>query len=168
MHAAQRHTARALALAVAFAAAACGPGDAEPRADRPALSFERGRVLVLTGADTLELSVEVAETEAQRAQGLMERRTLAEDSGMVFLYDELQPGSAGFYMFRTRIPLDIAFFDAAGAIVRILAMEPCESPNPGVCRTYPPGVPYMGALEVNQGWFARHGVAVGDTIVVER
>ena len=168
MHPVHAPLVRRLAAVLAVTFAACGQGDAAPRDTMPDLGWESGTARVLTATDTLELSVEIAETEAQRAQGLMERRSLPEDEGMVFLYDETQPASAGFYMFRTRIPLDIAFFDASGAIVRILTMQPCESPNPGVCRIYQPGVGYRGALEVNAGWFERHGVAEGDRILVER
>jgi len=97
---------------------------------------------------------------------LMERPSLPEDHGMLFVYDEVQPGSAGFWMYRTLIPLDIAYIDTGERIVAILPMDPCGSPNPAVCRLHPPGVPYLRALEVNRGHFARRGIGVGDRVVL--
>jgi uncharacterized membrane protein (UPF0127 family) len=116
----------------------------------------------------LSVRVEVAERDDQRVYGLMERTSLDDDAGMVFLYDDVQGAESGFWMYRTRIALDIAFFDSAGRIVAIRQMEPCASPNPDHCPPYSPGQSYTGALEVNHGWFARHGVTVGDHIVLER
>ncbi|HSJ12980.1 MAG TPA: DUF192 domain-containing protein [Longimicrobiales bacterium] len=116
------------------------------------------------GARTERLLVEVARTEQQRAFGLMQRPALDDSAGMVFLYDEPQGAGSGFWMFQTHVPLDIAFFDSTGAVLALLQMEPCPSPYPEVCRNYAPGVPYIGALEVNRGWFARKGLGVGAAI----
>lgn len=132
----------------------------------PVVTFEAGKVRIETGTDTLELRVEFADREDQRMYGLMERDHLDPDAGMLFRYDEPQEGSSGFWMYRTRIPLDIAFLDEDGRIVAIRSMEPCTSPNPRLCRIYSPGVGYSSALEVNRGYFAQHGVAVGDRVVV--
>ncbi|TBH17469.1 DUF192 domain-containing protein [Thermus thermamylovorans] len=102
------------------------------------------------------LRVEVADTPERQARGLMFREALAEDEGMVFLFPA--PTAGGFWMKNTLIPLSIAFFDREGMILRILDMEPCRA-DP--CPVYHPGVIYQGALEVNQGWFARHGLTPG-------
>ncbi len=91
----------------------------------------------------------------------MERRSLAPNSGMAFLFDE--PTTNQFWMKNTLIPLSIAFFDAEGKIVKIMDMEPCKA-DP--CETYEPGVEYMGALEVNQGMFERWGVGEGTEIQI--
>ena len=112
------------------------------------------------------LHVEIAETTRQRRIGLMGRESLPEDQGMLFLYSMERPGSAPFHMHRTLIPLDIAFFDAQGAIVAILQMQPCTEPVAGGCRKYSPGVPYFGALEVNQGLFAAWGIENGHRVVL--
>lgn len=134
--------------------------------------FDSALVRIETAADTHQVRVEVAERDDQRGFGLMERTSLDHDAGMVFLYPAPQPPSAGFWMYRTRIPLDIAFFDGAGSIVAIRQMEPCPSPDPEQCRlaatSYSPGKPYAGALEVNRGYFTRNGVQVGDRITVVR
>lgn len=150
-------------VALLLALAACGGNGPSPDEVR-AVEFPTGAVRIETGADTIEVPVEIAATDELRAYGLMERDSLAADAGMLFLYDDDQPADAGFWMFRTRIPLDIAYADADGTIVSIMAMDPCESPDPRWCPGYEPGVPYRSTLEVNRGFFARHGVEVGDRI----
>ncbi|MER3602538.1 MAG: DUF192 domain-containing protein [Thermus sp.] len=119
------------------------------------LGFPRSTLYVeYGGRHTLE--VEVADTPERQAQGLMFRTQLGEDEGMVFLFPV--PTAGGFWMKNTRIPLSIAFFDRKGTILRILDMAPCKK-DP--CPVYYPGVLYQGALEVNQGWFARRGIREG-------
>lgn len=140
------------------------PAEQPPADAAPLMAFDTARVWLVSAADSVPLRVELAETSDQRSMGLMERASLADDAGMLFTYGEEQPGDAGFWMYRTRIPLDIAFLDAEGRIVAVLAMEPCTSPDPRWCQTYAPGVPYRAALEVNRGWLERHGLGVGDRV----
>lgn len=159
-----------LAIAALLVTAACN-GDADSDGDEPWVSlvtFDSASAVVMTATDTLPLRLEVAARDDQRAYGLMERPHLDEDAGMIFVYDDEQPEDAGFWMYRTRIPLDIAYLGEDGTILRIVAMEPCASADPRGCRSYPPGVAYHAALEVNRGWFARHGVGVGDRVVIQR
>jgi uncharacterized protein len=154
----------AFALLLALGIAACG------RADEPLTSpiaFDTARAWIHPNGDSIELLVEVARTDTQKRRGLMGRSSLDPGSGMIFLYDGVQAGDRGFWMWRTEIPLDIAFLDADGAVAAILAMEPCESPNPEWCPTYPPGVEYGSALEVNRGWFERHGVGLGARVEID-
>ena len=159
-------------LALAGLLAACGSNDApaDDAADDAAyesvLAFDTARVRIATAADTARLTVQVAASEEQRRLGLMERRRLADDAGMLFVYPETQPDSGGFWMFRTRIPLDIAFIDSLGVIRAIRTMPPCESPVAQGCPSYPAGVPFRAALEVSAGYFNRRGVRVGDRIPV--
>lgn len=129
------------------------------------VSFDTSSVRVASDADTVELRVELAVTAEQRAFGLMVRDSLPPDAGMLFVYDSVQPASSGFWMFRTRIPLEIAFLDSAGIIRSMRSMAPCDSTYAAACPTYEAGVPYRAALEVNQGYFARHGFAVGDRVL---
>ena len=110
------------------------------------------------------LRVEVAHTLAQRGQGLMDRDHLDADAGMLFLYRDLQSPRHGFWMYRTRIPLDIAFIGENGRIVAIRQMLPCASERPGECPVTYPGVPYRAALEVNAGYFAEQGIEEGDCV----
>jgi uncharacterized membrane protein (UPF0127 family) len=154
-------------LLLAFAAGAC---DRQPEPEPPwhsPIAFDTATAWVHTETDSLPLLLEVAESEAQHQFGLMTRPTLDAESGMIFVYDSVQAADAGFWMFRTRVPLDIAFLDRGNMILAILAMEPCASTNPQLCRVYPPGVPYWAALEVSRGWFERHGVGVGATVQLD-
>jgi uncharacterized protein len=122
----------------------------------PAAQLE---ALIATNDGEVRLGIEVADSPEERATGLMNRTSLAEDAGMAFLFD--QPTGGGFWMKDTLIPLSIAFWDQDGRIVAILDMHPCETVS---CPVYEPGATYVGALEVNQGFFDRHEVEVGDTI----
>lgn len=177
----RQRTARGMSVVATFFVIGCGSQDAAPQQTRTgietvspptptAVAFQATTGYVITAQDSITLELEVAESADQRAFGLMDRDQLDSDAGMIFLYDEQQPGSSGFWMYRTRIPLDIAFLDGAGRIVAIRTMEPCTSPDPTTCmnlaREYNPGQPYFGALEVNAGYFADHGVVVGDRVVV--
>ena len=132
-------------------------------ASASALTFPRGRATIDTGERRVAITVELAVTSAQRGRGLMYRTRLAPDAGMAFLWTEPVRGS--FWMKNTRIPLSVAFWDARGRIVRLLDMAPCRA-DP--CPLYDPGVPYVGALEVNRGAFRRWGVERGDRIAVSR
>ena len=136
-------------------------GEAEPQATRPPGSpeFARGRVLIDTEGNSVLIDVDVAETDEQRAFGLMKRESLPEDEGMLFVFFE--ETASAFTMRNTLIPLSIAFFDFDGEIVKILDMEPCEAEP---CPSYDPGVTYRGALEVNQGAFDEWNVEMGDTV----
>jgi uncharacterized protein len=164
---------------IAFLFAGCNPDASNgelpphqvPAETRPlAITFDTATAFVRTDEDTHALRVEIADREAQRAYGLMDRDVLDSDAGMIFLYETQQPGEAGFWMYRTRIPLDIAFFDGAGRITAILQMEPCPVEDQARCQAmaaaYAPGTPYYGALEVNRGWFRERGVAVGHHVTL--
>jgi uncharacterized membrane protein (UPF0127 family) len=140
-------------VGLATVAPACGGAAPAGPAAPPA------RLLLGSGEDRVVLRVEVADTPAERARGLMGRERLPADAGMVFLFDRAT--RAGFWMKDTRIPLSIAFWDGRGRIVAMLDMEPCRR-DP--CPVYRPDVAYVGAVEANRGFFQRHGIEVGDEI----
>jgi hypothetical protein len=142
---------RPLALALFLVAvAACGA--------------EKGsRVVIETEGNEVTVQVEVADKRPERARGLMGRRDLPNDAGMVFVFPS--DSTSAFWMKDTLIPLSIAFYDETGRIVRILDMEPCRR-DP--CPFYDPGASYRGALEVNRGAFDRWGVQEGDVLRLER
>lgn len=150
---------------------ACAGGEeSQSSASRqaPIVPLDTGTVFIETATDTFTLSVEIAESPNQREIGLMERVELPQNEGMIFLSYEEADSTRGFWMFRTRIPLDIAYLDRDGRIVAIRAMEPCSSPYASYCPEYPPGVSYWGALEVNQGYFEARGIGVGDLVTLRR
>ena len=125
---------------------------------------EGSSVRIETGeGEDVSVDVEIADSERERTRGLMNRESLAEDAGMLFLFEGEQTG--GFWMKDTLIPLSIAFVGPEGRILRILDMEPCRA-DP--CPVYDPGVPYRSALEVNQGAFAEWGVEEGDRLTLTR
>jgi uncharacterized membrane protein (UPF0127 family) len=155
----------AVLVLIAIVVTACGE-ESKPPADEHVLSFDTASVRLASRRDTVRLSVELARSRAQQTMGLMERRQLAETAGMLFVYDSTQPPDAGFWMYRTRIPLDIAFIDSAGVVRAILRMVPCTATLIEGCPSYPPNVPYRYALEMNAGFFARHGISVGDALEV--
>lgn len=147
-----------LRLAVALLLTACAP----PEGERPpALAFDTAAIALATPGDTVRLTVEVARTPDQRAYGLKDRPTLAEGAGMLFVFDSVQGADEGFWMWRTLVPLDIAFIDSTGSVGTILSMEPCDSPYAEWCEPYVAGVRFLWALEMNEGWFERNGVGVG-------
>ena len=104
----------------------------------------------------------VADSDEERANGLMERTSLPRNGGMVFVFDG--PTDASFWMKDTVIPLSIAFWGEDGRIIGIMEMEPCER-DP--CPTYRPDHPYTHALEMNRGWFTRRGIQIGDRVELE-
>jgi uncharacterized protein len=164
---AQAHVMARLALALALLAApACrsDAGAADEGDYEHILPFDTATVRVASAEDTTRLTVLLAESEQQRTLGLMERRSLAPNAGMLFLYPTIQPPTPGYWMFRTRIPLDIAFADSTGRIVSIETMQPCRSDLAQGCPDYPAGAPYRAALEVNAAFFARNGIRVGDQL----
>ena len=123
-----------------------GSGEAPLRRPAPANAW------VIFGADTVV--AEIAQSEEERARGLMYRETLAENAGMLFVFPESSVRS--FWMQNTYIPLDIAFMDPSFRIVDIQQMEPMTTDS------HMSRAPAMYALEVNQGWFEAHGVEIGD------
>jgi uncharacterized membrane protein (UPF0127 family) len=131
-----------------------------------AWALERAELRLATQQHTYPLQVEIARTPEQRAFGLMEREQLPDDGGMLFLYAQPQPPTSGFWMYRTRIALDIAFFDEQGEILAIRTMPPCEAERAAACPSYRAGVTYHGALEVNAGYFDEHDIAVGDRLML--
>jgi len=103
-----------------------------------------------------EIRVEVARTPEERAMGLMWRKHLEKDEGMFFIFEE--EGYHSFWMKNTLIPLSIAFIDRKGKIVKITDMEPLT------LTSHPPSQPVLYALEMNQGWFTKNGIRVGDLV----
>jgi len=111
-------------------------------------------VEIQVGGSTL--IVEIADDPDVRSRGLMNRDSLPEDRGMLFVYPEEQILS--FWMRNTRIPLDIAFIDRNGFILEIQQMEPHDD------ESHASKQPAMYALELRLGWFEDHGVEPGERV----
>jgi len=103
-----------------------------------------------------KLTVEVASTPETRATGLMNRFSLRQDHGMLFVFEAPQP--LAFYMRNTYIPLSIAFLDAQGRILNIEDMQPKDETT-----HWSKGLA-LYAIEMRQGWFVAKGIGVGDVV----
>ena len=105
-----------------------------------------------------KLNVEIADTAETREKGLMNRKSLPDDCGMLFVFE--QERKVSFWMKNTSIPLSIAFISSGGRILQIEDMEPFSLDSVQSARS----VKY--ALEVNQGWFEQHNVQPGDNVEI--
>jgi uncharacterized membrane protein (UPF0127 family) len=119
-------------------------------------------ILSIARADSssVEITVEIARTEEEKARGLMHRKNLPDGEGMIFVYDRDQQMS--YWMKNTVIPLSIAFIASDGRIIEIKDMQPLDLSAVKSSRS----VRY--ALETPQGWFERVGVKPGDIINIPK
>ena len=125
-------------------------------ASRPDAASGLPTVDVPIGRETFTL--EVADDDAERERGLMYRREMAADRGMLFVFPDSDFRS--FWMKNTRIPLDILYLDATGQVVSVRQMVPHD--ESGV----PSGARAKFAVELNRGAAGRAGVRVGDRVAV--
>lgn len=128
----------ALALLLPLAAPALAPGE----------------LVIETPGGPKRFTVELADTPEARAKGLMFRRSMPPDHGMLFDFEVEQP--VAFWMKNTPLPLDMLFIDARGVIARIEADATPYSETP-----IPSGRPVRAVLELNAGTAARLGIAPG-------
>ena len=117
----------------------------------PALAQELPVVQLKAGMHLIR--AEVAADFSTRARGLMFRKSLAPNSGMLFIFDG--PELQCMWMKNTYIPLSVAFLDAQGTIINIADMLPHSEQTHCATR------PALYALEMTQGWFAQRGVKPG-------
>jgi uncharacterized protein len=146
-----------LRISIAFGLflAAVLPAQAQTRLE----TFERERLVIETSADQrYPFEVEMALTPRQQAQGLMYRRDLAGDAGMLFIYTRDRP--INMWMKNTLIPLDMLFLARDGRVVRVV-----ERAVPGSLRTISSGDAVAAVLEVNGGTASRLGIAPGDRVI---
>jgi uncharacterized membrane protein (UPF0127 family) len=109
---------------------------------------------------SFELDSEIASSERQMAMGMMFRKEMAENEGMLFVFPF--PHKASFYMRNTYLPLSCAYIDADGVILEIHDMKPLEE-KPITAAT--DQIQYV--LETTQGWFDRHQITIGTTVQAE-
>jgi uncharacterized protein len=107
--------------------------------------------------------VEQARTDEENHRGLMFRRQLPRDHGMLFFQ---KPGRAGFWMKNTLIPLDLLYFDSDGILLEIIAgAVPCRQRDCPIYSSRALDVRYI--LEINGGEAARRGIRVGDRLELD-
>lgn len=102
------------------------------------------------------LKVELAVSDEERSHGLMFRKSLGKEEGMLFVFDEL--GYHSMWMKDTLIPLSVAFLDGDGKVINILDMEP------QTLDTHSAAGPARYAIETNKGWFVDKKVKAGDKV----
>ena len=128
------------------------------RAARAQLAtFTKSKLVIETAKGKFPFDIELALTPQQMAQGLMYRRTLAADAGMLFDYGDPQP--IAMWMKNTFIPLDMIFVAKDGKVVDFH-----ERAVPMSLDTIESKIPAKAVIEVNAGTVARLGVQVGDTV----
>lgn len=107
-----------------------------------------------------DLTVEVAQTSAERERGLGGRTSLAQDAGMLFVFQN--PARYGFWMKDTLIPLDMIWIDRDGKIVDLVQdVQPDSYPT-----VYTPKSPAQYVLEVNAGFARRYGIVADQAVIL--
>jgi uncharacterized membrane protein (UPF0127 family) len=127
-------------------------------AEASGFAIGNGTLVLKTGSGEHSFNVEVATTNQERAIGLMFRRSLPADAGMLFLYDRAQP--AAMWMKNTLIPLDMVFITADGKVHRIE-----QNTEPFSTELISSEGPVVGVLELNGGAAAKIGLKRGDLVV---
>jgi uncharacterized membrane protein (UPF0127 family) len=117
-----------------------------------------GTLVLKTDTGDHSFNIEVAKTAQEKALGLMHRRSLPDNAGMLFLYDRPQP--AAMWMKNTHIPLDMVFISAAGRVHRI---ETHTEPFSKVL--IPSGGDVAAVLELNAGQTGKIGLKPGDKVI---
>ncbi|MGH7123349.1 MAG: DUF192 domain-containing protein [Stellaceae bacterium] len=120
-------------------------------------TFSKSKLVIATAKGQFPFDIELALTPEQMAQGLMYRRTLAADAGMLFDYGDPQP--IAMWMKNTFIPLDMIFIAKDGKVVDFR-----ERAVPMSLDTIESKVPAKAVMEVNAGTVARLGLQIGDTV----
>jgi uncharacterized protein len=142
-----------LVLPAMLAIGICGhAGDAQSQDNAAAV------LSIVSATGKHSFNVELAETPAQQEQGLMFRRELAPDAGMLFDFKE--PTMATMWMRNTLIPLDMLFVDAHGRIVNI-----AERTVPQSDAIIAAAAPVRAVIELNGGTAARLGIEPGDRVL---
>jgi uncharacterized membrane protein (UPF0127 family) len=100
-----------------------------------------------------KLTAEVAHTEPTRTEGLMHRRILPENRGMLFVFADVSRHA--MWMMNTHVPLSVAFLDERGVILNIEDMKPHTQDAHAAAK------PAKYALEMNRGWFQKRGIRPG-------
>lgn len=155
----RQHRQRRLAAALAIGAASLTGGGSH--AVRAQAQSERRAEIVLP--DKTRVSAEIAATQAEREQGLMNRKSLGRDAGMIFVFD--RPDLHAFWMKNTLIGLDMFWLDKTGKVVSLAESVPPCTADP--CPTYPPTAAADYVLEMAAGYARSHRLKVGDTLALK-
>lgn len=120
-------------------------------------TYPKSSLTIETSTGTHKLDIELATSLAQRSYGLMHRKELAQDAGMLFVYDDTD--IVTMWMKNTHLPLDMIFMDAQGTVKHIV-----ENATPYSIDIISSQVPVVAVLEVNAGTAKRLGIKQGDKL----
>ena len=124
--------------------------------------------IITSGNDSKVLSVyvDVADDPQERERGLMFRKDMEQNSGMLFVFGGTVDNNLSFWMKNTYIPLDIIFIDSDLRIVDVKeAVQPCLQQQE-TCPSYPSKQPAKYALEVNAGFVQQNKINIGDRLEI--
>ena len=121
----------------------------------------RGPAVELKGQ---HFSIEIADNDATREHGLMDRESMPQDHGMLFVFQDDQPRA--FWMKNCKFPQDMLFFDADRRLISVQHDVPACTADP--CPPYSSGAPARYVLELNAGQARKLGVAPGDEMQIQR
>jgi hypothetical protein len=153
---------RAFALLALCSLAACratAGGEAHADTSKNAVQAAKVAQVILSapGQDDVTVAIEVAKTSAERQQGLMYRKDLDPNAGMLFLFE--RPQQLTFWMHNTLVPLDMLFITSEW---RVLGVVENATPLTDSSRSVPGMSQYV--LEVNAGFARRHGLGAGTSV----
>lgn len=140
-----------LALVAGLAVFQVGQGFADGRA--MVLPVDPAPLVAVTAAGERSFRIEVADDGAERSAGLMFRESMADDHGMLFVFQETR--NVAFWMKNTPMPLDLIFVGEDGRVRAVLAGEPYSE------AVIDPGEPARFVLELKAGTAVRSGIAAG-------
>jgi hypothetical protein len=132
------------AAALAIATALLPASAQEPQTDLPRVKLSAGMY---------QIDAQVAQTTEQRMTGLMFRKEMPQQEGMLFVFE--QPSQQCFWMKNTLLPLSAAFIDEDGTLVNV------EDMKPQTLDSHCSAKPVRYVLEMNQGWFSKKGLKPG-------
>lgn len=150
-----------LSISLTLSVSSCKENNNDGKVLTKEITFKKdGRLMVYkqnTEAVTTIFDIEIAEGEYETQTGLMYRKSMPRDAGMLFIFEEEQPRS--FYMKNTEFPLDIVYINADKVIEKIYTMTTPMDPT-----SLPSNAPVKYVLEVNGAVTSSLGILAGDRV----
>ena len=140
------------------------PTLSEPVEPNDNKTYEASATFILDSGN-ITFKCDLANTSEERQIGLMNRESMEQDEGMVFVFDS--PLEVSFWMKDTLIPLDIIFINETGHIVNIAEAAPEPDVSDSLLTRYPSDGPILWVVEINQGICAAEGIVPGTYIEID-
>ncbi len=135
------------------------PAPAKPEL-LPLSEFSRIGACIVTDRYEIPVQLLIADRDELRAQGLQGVSSLPPATGMLFLYQEPRSSESRFWMYGTKMDLDIAYISETGTVVAVGSMDKCNR-QAAECPRYQVGVRFKAAMEFPQGFLLQEGIGVG-------